>query len=83
MVLKNADRKLVLETLNDIRPYIVEIQLVEQVISGYMESSSSIEQFAKKLEERHDELDDSVARTDLRIYIGRLRRKMKHYSILH
>jgi hypothetical protein len=77
MVLKNADRKLVLETLNEIRPYIVEIQLVEQVISGYMESSNSVEEFAKKIEERHDELDDSVSRTDLRIYIGRLRRKVK------
>lgn len=77
MVLKNADRKLVLETLNEIRPYIVEIQLVEQVIGGYIESSNSIEEFAKKLEERHDELDDSVSKTDLRIYIGRLRRKVK------
>jgi hypothetical protein len=77
MVLKNADRKLVLETLDEIRPYIVEIQLVEQVTSGYMKSSNSIEEFAKKLEERHGELDDSVSRTDLRIYIGRLRRKMK------
>jgi hypothetical protein len=77
MVLKNADRKLVLETLNEIRPYIVEIQLVEQVIGGYIESSNSIEEFAKKLEERHDELDDSSSKTDLRIYIGRLRRKVK------
>ena len=77
MVLKNADRKLVLETLNEIRPYIVEIQLVEQVIGGYIESSNSTEEFAKKLEERHDELDDSVSKTDLRIYIGRLRRKVK------
>ncbi len=77
MVLKNADRKLVLETLNEIRPYIVEIQLVEQVIAGYIESSNSIEEFAKKLEERHDKLDDSVSKTDLRIYIGRLGRKVK------
>jgi hypothetical protein len=77
MVLKNADRKLVLETLNEIRPYIVEIQLVEQVIGGYMESSNSIEEFARKIEERHDEFDDSITRTDLRIYIGRLRRKVK------
>ena len=77
MVLNESDRKSVLKVLDEIRPYIVEMQLLEQLSIQCLESSNSVDEFKTKLEQQEKELDDPVLRTDLRIYVGRLRRELK------
>lgn len=77
MVLNESDRKSVLEALEDVRPYIVEMLLVERLIGECTESSHSLNEFVTRLEHCEINLDDSVSRTDLRIYLGRLRRKLR------
>jgi hypothetical protein len=77
MVLNELDKKSVLEVLDDVRPYIVEMSLLEQLNVKCMESSNSMNEFVTKLELQENELDDPISRTDLRIYLGRLRRKLK------
>jgi hypothetical protein len=77
MVLNESDRKSVLEALGDVRPYIVEIPSTERLIDEYTESSHSLNEFVTRLEHHENNLDDSVSRTDLRIYLDRLRRKLR------
>lgn len=77
MVLNELDKKSVLNVLDDVRPYIVETPSLEQLNLLCMQSSNSINEFMAKLEQQEDELDDPVSRTDLRIYLGRLRRRFR------
>jgi hypothetical protein len=77
MVLNESDKKYLLEVLNDVRPYMVEMPLVEKLSTRCIESSNSTSEFITKLELQENKLDDSVLRTDLRIYLGRLKRKLK------
>ena len=77
MVLNALDKKSILEVLDDVRPYIIEITLVEQLNVSCMESSNSVKEFINKLEQQENKIEDSVLRTDLRIYIGRLKKNLK------
>jgi hypothetical protein len=77
MVLNELDRKSVLKVLDEVRPYIVEMPLLEQLSIQCMGASNSVNEFKTKLEQQEKELSDPVLRTDLRIYIGRLRRELK------
>ena len=77
MVLTESDKMSVLRVLDDVRPYIVEMPSLEQLNNQYMESSTSINEFMTNLEQQENKLDDPVSRTDLRIYLGRLRRRLK------
>jgi hypothetical protein len=76
MVLNELDRKSVLKVLDEVRPYIVEMLSLEQLNMQCMQSSNSVSEFKSKLEQQEKKLDNSVLRTDLRIYLGRLRRKL-------
>jgi hypothetical protein len=76
MVISDLDRKAILRVLNDVKPYIVEFSLLEQLNMQCAESSDSIKEFMTKLEHQEKRLDP-VPRTDLRIYLGRLRKEFK------
>jgi hypothetical protein len=77
MVLNELDKKSVLKVLDEVRPYIVEMQLLEQLSVQCVGASNSLNEFETKLEQQEKELDDPVLRTDLRIYVGRLRRDLR------
>jgi hypothetical protein len=76
MVISDLDRKAILKVLNDVKPYIVEFSFLEQLNIQCVESSDSIKEFMTKLEHQENRLDP-VPRTDLRIYLGRLRKEFK------
>jgi hypothetical protein len=76
MVISESDRKSILKVLDDVKPYIVEFSLLEQLNIQCMESSDSIKEFMTKLDRQENRLDP-VPRTDLRIYLGRLRKEFK------
>jgi len=76
MVISELDRKSVLKVLDDVKPYIVEFSSLEQLNIQCMESSNSIKEFMTKLEQQEIGLNP-ISRTDLRIYLGRLRRELK------
>ncbi len=77
MAINELDKKSILKVLRDVRPYIVEFPSLEQLNIQYMESSNSAIEYIAKLEQQENKIDDPVLRTDLRIYLGRLRREFK------
>jgi len=76
MPISESDKKSILKVLNDVKPYIVEFSLLEQLNIQCVESSDSIKEFMTKLEQQENRLDPTP-RTDLRIYLGRLRKELK------
>jgi predicted P-loop ATPase len=78
MVLENDERLRLLELLNEIKPYLVETDSVDVLARRLMESAESVDDFLTKIQSEHDRIKDSVLRTDLRIYMGRIRSRIKN-----
>lgn len=77
MVLKNDERLRLLEVLAEVKPYMAEMHAAERTVGELLESADSMDDFVKKMQSEHDRTKDAVLRTDLRIYIGRLRKRIR------
>jgi hypothetical protein len=77
MVLNDAERTLLFEVLNEVKPYMSETDEVEGIIREQSGSASTMSDLIGRLQNEHDRTSVSVLRTDLRIYIGRLRKHIR------
>jgi len=77
MVLSESDKKTVLNAIDQVRPYIVEMHSLEELIFQEIGSSNSLSELKTKLEQQEKELDNQALRADLRIYIARIGRQLK------
>jgi len=75
MTLKDSERKLLHELLQEVKPYIVEVLSIEELIDKNMESAGSVPEFAAQLRSESESAKDSILRTDLMIYLARLRKR--------
>ena len=73
MALNDVDRAIVLKALDEAKPYIGELGEVEQLIEEQCKSAHSVSDFIERIQHEHDRVTDPILRTDLRIYLGRLR----------
>lgn len=81
MTLKNGEHKMLLEVLNDTKPYMVETESIDKLVQQLLESANSIDDYIKGIQNAHDTSKDSILRTDLRIYIGRIRKRVRNHSV--
>jgi hypothetical protein len=77
MTLKDNDRKLLYEVLQEVKPYVVEMRSIEELIDKHLESANSILEFVSQLESEDDSTNNGLLRTDLRIYVARLRKRTR------
>jgi len=77
MTLKDSERKILREVLQEVRPYIVETGSIEELVDKHLESANSMLEFMKQIESENDSAKSSMLRTDLRIYVARLKKRTK------
>jgi hypothetical protein len=77
MTLKDSERRLLHEILQEVRPYIAEARRLEELVDRQIEFASSISGFMTQIENEGDITNNSILRTDLRIYLARLRKRAK------
>jgi len=77
MTLKDSERRLLHEVLQEVRPYIVETGSIEELVDRHLESANSMLEFMKQIESENDTVKSNILRTDLRIYIARLKKRTK------
>ena len=81
MVLKNGERSLLLEELSDAKPYMAETESVDELVRRLLQLADSIDDYMKRIQKAHDSSQDPVLRTDLRIYMGRIQRRVRNHSV--
>ena len=72
MVLKNAERLWLLELLEDVKPYLSEVDSVVELTSRLIDSADSIADFIGKMRNEHNKINGTTLSTDLRIYMNRI-----------
>jgi hypothetical protein len=77
MPLKDNERRLLHEVLQEVKPYLAETQLIQELVDRHMESASSLFGFISQLVNEGDILGNDILRTDLRIFIAMLRKRTK------
>nr|MDO8100316.1 hypothetical protein [Candidatus Njordarchaeota archaeon] len=75
MTLKDSERKLLLDILQEVKPYIAEPGSIEELIDKHLESANSTLEFMKQIESENDSAKNSTLRTDLRIYVAKLKKR--------
>ena len=81
MVLRNGERSRILELLDDVKPYMAEIDSVDKLARRFLELADSTDDFLRIMQNEHDTIKDSVLRTDLRIYMSRIRNRTKTHPL--
>nr|MDO8134330.1 hypothetical protein [Candidatus Njordarchaeum guaymaensis] len=77
MTLKDNEKELLYEVLQEVKPYLAEIRSVEELIDKHLESANSILEFVAQLESENNTAKNSIIRTDLRIYVAKLRKRTR------
>jgi hypothetical protein len=77
VLLDNVSRSRVLETYHEVRPYMAEANAIDVIIEKHLASAVSLDDFIIKIQVEHGETENPVLRTDLRIFITRLNKRMK------
>jgi len=77
MTLKDGEKELLYEVLQEVKPYLVEIRSIEELIDKHVESVNSILEFVAQLENENNIAKNSIVRTDLRIYVAKLRKRTR------
>jgi hypothetical protein len=77
MPLKDDERKLLHDVLQEVKPYLAETRSIEELVDRHMESASSMLEFTSQLENEGDSSGNDILKTDLRIFIARFRKRAK------
>lgn len=77
MVLKNGERLWLLELLDDVKPYMAETDSVDKLARRFLELADSMDDFLRRMQNEHDTIRNTALSTDLRIYMNRIRSRLK------
>lgn len=80
MVLKNGERSLLLQLLDDVKPYMVETDSIDKLTRRFLELAGSIDDFLRRMQDEYDTIKDMALSTDLRIYMNRIRSRLKAHT---